>query len=145
MEKKYRRTPDIYIIVFIVGLIVVVDSFRIENFVWLYDGIKFLIALLVALYGLWGMLIPYAAIEGNKLRINATIFRTKEFDLEKDTTIDFDDRLDTIEIKDSKKSHIVSTRNIRKNARGRFKTDLKEHTRGTKQEEQPGENTPDYS
>lgn len=126
MEKKYRRTPDIYILVLIVGLIVVIDSFRIDYFVWLYDGIKFLIALLVALYGLWGMLVPYADLTGNKLRINATIFRTKEFDLEKDTTVNFDERLDTIEIKDAKKSHVVSTRNIRKSDRGQFKTDLQE-------------------
>ncbi|MBS3775713.1 MAG: hypothetical protein KGY70_11030 [Bacteroidales bacterium] len=140
MEKNYRRTPDIYIIVLIVGLIVVIDSFRIENFAWLYDGIKFLIALLVALYGLWGLLVPYAALTGNKLRINATIFKTKEFDLEKDTTIDFDQRLDTIEIKDTHKSHLVSTRNISKNARGQFKTDLKEHTQGKKTEDQQKEN-----
>ncbi|MBS3776975.1 MAG: hypothetical protein KGY70_17385 [Bacteroidales bacterium] len=131
MEKKYRRTPDIYILVLIVGLIVVIDSFRIENFVWLYDGIKFLIALLVALYGLWGMLVPYAALTGNKLRINATIFRTKEFELEKNTTVNFDERLDTIEIRDTQKSHVVSTRNIKKSDRGQFKTDLQEQ----KQEE----------
>jgi len=135
MEKKYRRTPDIYVVVFIVGLIVVIDSFRIGNFLWLYDGIKFLLALLVALYGLWGMLVPYATITGNKLRINATIFRTKEFDLEKDTTIDFDESLDTIEIKDTKKSHVVSTRNIGKNARRQFKTDLQEHKQGKNQEQ----------
>lgn len=124
MEKKYKRTPDIYILVLIVGLIVVIDSFRIQSFVWLYDGIKFLIALLVALYGLWGLLIPYATIAGNILRINATVFRTKEFNLEKDTTVNFDERLDTIEIRDTKKSHLVSTRNIRKSDRGQFKSDL---------------------
>jgi len=139
MEKNYRRTSDIYIIIFIVGLIVVIDSFRIENFAWLYDGLKFLIALLVALYGLWGILVPYAALTGNKLRINATIFKTKEFDLEKDTTVNFDERLDNIEIRDNQKSHLVSTRNINKNARGRFKTDLRQHTQGKKQEEQQEE------
>jgi len=127
MEKKYKRTPDIYIIVFIVGLIVVIDSFRIQNFVWLYDGIKFLVALIIALYGLWGLLVPYATIEGKKLRVNSTLFKTKEFDLEKDTHIHFDDRQDTIEINDSKKSQVISTRNIKKHDRGSFKSDLQQY------------------
>ena len=136
MEKKYRRTPDIYIIVLLVGLIVVIDSFRIQQFIWLYDGIKFLAALLIALYGLWGLLVPYATLSDNKLRINATVFRTKEFDLTKDTSSDFDEGQDTIEIRDKKKSHVVKTRNLRSKDRGNFKTDLKKGT-----EEAPSEET----
>ena len=123
MEKKYKRTPDIYIIVLVVGLIVVIDSFRIQQFLWIYDGIKFLAALLVALYGLWGLLVPYATLSDNKLRINSTVFRTREFNLA-DTTTDFDDRQDTIEIKDNKKTHTVKSRNIRSKDRGKFKNDL---------------------
>jgi hypothetical protein len=123
MEKKYKRTPDIYIIVLIVGLVVVIDSFRIQNFVWLYDGIKFLVALLVALYGLWGLLMPYATISDGKLRINATVLRTREFDVD-DTRVEFDERQDVIEISDHKKTQLVKTRNIRSQDRARFKNDL---------------------
>jgi hypothetical protein len=126
MEKKYRRTPDIYIIVLIVGLIVVIDSFRIQNFVWLYDGIKFLVALLVALYGLWGLLMPYATISNGKLRINATVLRTREFDMD-DTRVEFDERQDIIEIFDQKKTQVVKTRNIRSQDRARFKNDLNQY------------------
>lgn len=126
MEKKYKRTPDIYIIGLLVGLIVVIDSFRIQHFVWLYDGIKFLVALLIALYGLWGLIVPYATINSNILRINSTVFRTKEFDLAGDTQVTFDEKQDAIEIRDGKKSHVVSTRNIRKKDRGRFKSDVEQ-------------------
>jgi len=125
MEKKYRRTPDIYIIVLIVGLIVVIDSFRIQNFIWLYDGIKFLIALLVALYGLWGLLMPYATISEGKLRVNATVLRTREFDMD-ETKVEFDERQDIIEIFDNKKTQLVKTRNIKSQDRAKFKNDLEE-------------------
>jgi len=128
MEKKYRRTSDIYIIILIVGLIVVIDSFRIQNFVWLYDGIKFLVALLVALYGLWGLLMPYATMVNGKLRINATVFRTREFDLDS-TKVEFDERQDIIEIFDQKRTQVVKTRNIRSQDRARFKNDLNQFTK----------------
>lgn len=128
MEKKYKRTSDIYIIILIVGLIVVIDSFRIQNFVWLYDGIKFLVALLVALYGLWGLLMPYATMVDGKLRINATVFRTREFDLDS-TKVEFDERQDIIEIFDQKRTQVVKTRNIRSQDRARFKNDLNQFTK----------------
>ncbi len=124
MEKKYRRTRDIYVLILIVGMIIVIDSFRLDPFIWLYDGIKFLIALLVALYGLWGILIPYATLTEKKLQINATILKTKIFDLAQETTITFNDREDTIEISDNKKSHLISTRNIKKSDRSKLKNDL---------------------
>jgi len=131
MEKVYKRTPDIYIIGLIVGLIVVIDSFRIQNFVWLYDGIKFLVALLIALYGLWGLLMPYATISDRKLRINATVLKTREFDLDS-TQVEFDERQDVIEIFDHKKTHLVKTRNIRSQDRSRFKNDLEEFRKESK-------------
>ena len=138
MEKKYRRTPDIYTFILIVGLIVVIDSFRIQNFVWLYDGIKFLVALIVALYGLWGLITPIATLAGQHLRVNATVFKTKDFDLNA-ASADFDERQDIIEVKDQKKSHSIKTRNIRSRDRTQFKSDLKAAREGKTEEGKSGQ------
>ncbi|KXB07853.1 hypothetical protein AKJ55_01805 [candidate division MSBL1 archaeon SCGC-AAA382M17] len=124
MERKYNRTTDIYIILLIVGLVVVIDTFRLQNFIWLYDGIKFLIALLVMLLGLWGLFVPYAIITDNTLKINSTIFKIKEFDLNQVTNIEFDDTKDQIHIKDQDNSHSIKLRSIKKKDRAALKTDL---------------------
>ncbi|MCF8335742.1 MAG: hypothetical protein K9H65_03980 [Bacteroidales bacterium] len=127
MERKYNRTTDIYIILLIVGLIVVIDTFRLQNFLWLYDGIKFLIALLVTLLGLWGLFVPYAIITDNKLKINSTVVKIKEFDLNQVTHIEFDDTKDQIQIKDQNNSHAIKLRSIRKKDRSALKSDLKNY------------------
>ncbi|MFP4620717.1 MAG: hypothetical protein ACLFM7_05365 [Bacteroidales bacterium] len=127
MERKYSRTTDIYLILLIVGLIVVIDTFRLQNFFWLYDGIKFLIALLVVLLGLWGLFVPYAIITDDRLKINSTIVKIKEFDLNKVINIEFDDAKDQIEIQDKNNSHSIKLRSIRKKDRAALKTDLKNH------------------
>jgi len=127
MERKYNRTTDIYIILLIVGLIVVIDTFRLQNFLWLYDGIKFLIALLVMLLGLWGLFVPYAIITDDRLKINSTALKIKEFDLNQVSQIKFDDTTDQIEIKDQNKSHSIKLRSIRKKDRAALKTDLKSY------------------
>jgi len=127
MERKYNRTTDIYTILLIVGLIVVIDTFRLQNFVWLYDGIKFLIALLVMLLGLWGLFVPYAIITDNRLKINSTVFKIKEFDLTQVTQIEFNDNKDQIEIKDQNNSHSIKLRSIRKKDRAALKTDIESY------------------
>ncbi|MBS3771263.1 MAG: EbsA family protein [Bacteroidales bacterium] len=127
MERKYNRTTDIYTILLIVGLIVVIDTFRLQNFIWLYDGIKFLIALLVMLLGLWGLFVPYAIITDNRLKINSTVFKIKEFDLTQVTQIEFNDNKDQIEIKDQNNSHSIKLRSIRKKDRAALKTDIESY------------------
>lgn len=127
MERKYNRTTDIYIILLIVGLIVVIDTFRLQTFLWLYDGIKFLIALLVMLLGLWGLFVPYAIIADDRLKINSTVLKIKEFDLNQVSQIEFDDTTDQIEIKDQNTSHSIKLRSIRKKDRAALKTDLKNY------------------
>ncbi|MGM0531471.1 MAG: hypothetical protein ACQER7_08975 [Bacteroidota bacterium] len=127
MERKYNRTTDIYTILLLVGLIVVIDTFRLQNFLWLYDGIKFLIALLVMLLGLWGLFVPYAIITDNRLKINSTALKIKEFDLTQVTQIEFDDTKDEIEIKDQNNSHSIKLRSIRKKDRAALKTDLESY------------------
>ncbi len=127
MERKYNRTMDIYIILLLVGLIVVIDTFRLQNFLWLYDGIKFLIALLVMLLGLWGLFVPYAIITDNRLKINSTVFKIKEFDLTQVTSIEFNDAQDQIEIKGQNNSHSIKLRSIRKKDRAALKEDLKNY------------------
>jgi len=127
MERKYNRTTDIYTILLIVGLIVVIDTFRLQNFIWLYDGIKFLIALLVMLLGLWGLFVPYAIITDNRLKINSTVFKIKEFDLTQVTEIEFNDNKDQIEIKDQNNSHSIKLRSIRKKDRAALKTDIESY------------------
>lgn len=126
MERKYNRTTDIYTILLIVGLIVVIDTFRLQNFLWLYDGIKFLAALLVMLLGLWGLFVPYAIITENRLKINSTVFKIKEFDLKQVNQIEFDDDKDQIVIKDQNNSHSIKLRSIKKTDRAALKTDLKD-------------------
>ena len=128
MERKYNRTTDIYTILLIVGLIVVIDTFRLQNFLWLYDGIKFLAALLVMLLGLWGLFVPYAIITENRLKINSTVFKIKEFDLKQVSQIEFDDDKDQIVIKDQNNSHSIKLRSIKKTDRAALKTDLKDFT-----------------
>jgi|GEM_PF-2285716 len=134
MERKYNRTMDIYIILLIVGLIVVIDTFRLQNFLWLYDGIKFLIALLVMLLGLWGLFVPYAIITDNRLKINSTVFKIKEFDLTQVTSIKFDDNQDQIEIKDKNNSHSIKLRSVRKKDRAALKADLGNYKKDTQGE-----------
>jgi hypothetical protein len=134
MERKYNRTMDIYIILLLVGLIVVIDTFRLQNFLWLYDGIKFLIALLVMLLGLWGLFVPYAIITDNRLKINSTVFKIKEFDLTQVTSMEFDDKQDQIEIKDPNNSHSIKLRSILKKDRAALKADLGNYKKDTQGE-----------
>jgi hypothetical protein len=134
MEKKYSRTPDIYILLLIVGLIIIIDTFRLQNFLWLYDGIKFLLALLVTLLGVWGLFVPYAILSGNQLKINSTVFKIKEFDLTEVIRIAYDDTKDQIEIQDPKDKHFIKLRSIRKKDRATLKEDLRAYNENERKE-----------
>lgn len=134
MDKKYNRTSDIYILLLIVGLIIVIDTFRLQNFLWLYDGIKFLLALLVTLFGLWGIFVPYAVISENTLKINASVFKIKEFKLDQLTLIEFNDPKDQIDIEGPNKKQSIRLRSVRRKDRATLKSDLRDIKEKTRQQ-----------
>jgi hypothetical protein len=132
MEKKYRRSIDLYIAIFIIGIVIIIDVFRVPTFIWLYDGIKLLLALIAIVVGGWAILTPYARISENSLYLYNVVLQKKSIPIDTIGDVKLINVQNKIEIKTGTKTHVIRLKNVRKKDREALRSDLKEQVNKSK-------------
>jgi hypothetical protein len=128
MDKTYARNRDIYMVITILGLILVINTIRIQNYIWLYDGIVLGISIIAILIGIWGILVPYVKIKNETIRIQPSMmkyFVVKQKDI-KEWYVDNANFI--IELRTADKTYEIKLKNVRKRDRKKLKEDLAEIT-----------------
>ncbi len=126
MEKKYRRTIDFYLGILIIGIIIIIDVFRVPTFIWLYDGIKLLVSVIAVIIGAWAVFTPYAVITDNTLKLYNSILQTRKIKIASIDDVKLINVQHRIEIKAGTKTYIIKLINVRKKDRENLRTDLKQ-------------------
>jgi hypothetical protein len=126
MEKKYRRTIDFYLGILVIGIIIIIDVFRVPTFIWLYDGIKLLVSIVAVIIGAWAVFTPYAVITDNMLKLHNSILQTRNIKIASIDDVKLINVQHRIEIKAGTKNYTIKLNNVRKKDREELRTDLKQ-------------------
>jgi hypothetical protein len=126
MQNKYRRSVDIYLGILIIGIIIIIDVFRVPTFIWLYDGIKLLLSIVAIIIGGWAVFTPYAVITEDTLKLFNSVLQTKKIEISKIDDVKLINVQNKIDVKVGNKTHEIKLKSVRKKDREALRTDLKE-------------------
>jgi hypothetical protein len=81
MNKNYSRNNLIGISQLLLGIVLMLGMFRVQNFILIYDGVKIGAGVLLIFSGIWCLTTPLVRIRGNIIKIRETIFVGKSYDI----------------------------------------------------------------
>lgn len=105
----------------LLGIVLVLGMFRIQNFSLLYDGIKIAIAFMLIFSGIWCLATPLVSIQGNIIRIKEFILLKKTYDISSVKGIGYDKATQVLRFD----NHAFKLKKMEKSMRIEFINDLK--------------------
>lgn len=128
MEKSFKRKSNIHIIIAILGLILIINTIRIQNYLWLFDGIVLVVSIIALGIGIWGLLVPYVKIDENYIRIYPSIMKNSFVKIGQIKEFYADDSNNTIELRTEDKTYEINLKNIHKSDRETLKQEIEKAT-----------------
>lgn len=124
MEKSFKRKSNIHIIIAILGLILLINIIRIQNYIWILDGPILIVSIIALLVGVWGVLVPYVKIDENQIRVFASLLKYHNIKIGEIKEFYVNDKNQTIEIRTTDNTYEIKLKNISKSERQQLKDEV---------------------
>ena len=124
MEKSFKRKSNIHIIIAILGLILLINVIRIQNYLWILDGPVLIVSIIAILVGIWGILVPYVKIDEKQVRIFASLLKNHNIGIGEIKEYYVNETNQTIELRTSNNSYEIKLKNIKKHERQQLKDEI---------------------
>ena len=128
MDKSFKRKNNIHIIIGILGLILIINIIRIQNYIWLFDGIVLIVSLIALFVGGWGILVPYVRISETHIKINSSAFKTYNVAINDIKEFYTDEANHVVELRTDKKNYQINLKNVQKQQREQLKDEIEKAT-----------------
>jgi len=128
MDKSFKRRNNIHIIIGILGLILIINIIRIQNYIWLFDGIVLIVSLIALFVGGWGILVPYVRITETHIKIYSSAFKTYNVAINDIKEFYTDEANHVVELRTDKKNYQINLRNVQKQQREQLKDEVEKAT-----------------
>jgi len=124
MEKSFKRKSNIHIIIAILGLILLINIIRIQNYLWILDGPILIVSIVALLVGVWGILVPYVKIDEKQIRVFVSLLKYHAINIGDIKEFYVNDTKQTIEIRTSNNTYEIKLNNIKKSERQQLKDEV---------------------
>ncbi len=128
MDKTFKRRNNIHIIIGVLGLILIINIIRIQNYLWLFDGIVLIVALIAIFVGGWGILVPYVKITETHIKILSSAFKSYNVAINDIKEYYADDANHVIELRTDHKNYQINLRNVQSQQRQQLKDEIEKAT-----------------
>ncbi|MGM0496403.1 MAG: hypothetical protein ACQESJ_00645 [Bacteroidota bacterium] len=124
MEKSFKRKSNIHIIIAILGLILLINIIRIQNYLWILDGPVLIVSIIAVLVGGWGILVPYIKIDEKQIKIFTSIIKIHNVGVGEIKEFYVNDKNQTIEIRTADKTYEIKLKNVKESERQQLKDEI---------------------